>query len=137
MTPTIAYLAEGKLYLKRPAESPALIDSPFVQQMMDRIERSRQRHNWKNDSMGWRMNTAAGFGANAMGGGGAPADVRRVRFSGLTRGQQAGELLYTIDTDHVGGLFVYDVAQQHERRIYHRNQFKAQNLARHGPTSSA
>src|SRR3954464_13854796 len=101
MTPTVAYLAEGKLYVKRPqSEKPALIDSPFVQQMLERAERARQRHGWKNQSMGWRLNTAAGFGAEAMGQMGGPADVRRVRFSGLTRGSSAGELLYALDTDH-------------------------------------
>ena len=36
MTPTVAYLAEGKLYMKRGDAGPKLIDSPFVQSMLDR-----------------------------------------------------------------------------------------------------
>jgi hypothetical protein len=129
MTPTIAYLAEGKLYTKRPDHSPQLIDSPFVQQMLDRVQRTRERHEWKNQGMGWRV--GAGGLAGMMGGGGVPAEVRRVRFSGLTRGGKPGELLYALDTDHVGGLFSYDTAEQYERRLYHRNQFRAANLSRH------
>ena len=129
MTPTIAYLAEGKLFTKRPDAAPQLIDSPFVQQMLERIQRTRERHDWKNQGLGWRVG-AGGFGG-MMAGGGVPAEVRRIRFSGLTRGGRPGELLYALETDHVGGLFSYDTAEQYERRLYHRNQFRAANLARH------
>jgi hypothetical protein len=130
MTPTVAYLAEGKLYMKRGDAAPRLIDSPFVQQMLDRIQRTRERHDWKNQGMAWQMG-AGGFGGFMGGRPNMPAEVRRVRFSGLTRGQNPGELLYALDTDHVGGLFVYDTSQQSERRLYHRNQFRAANLSRH------
>ena len=137
--PTIAYLAEGKLYLKRGDGEPQLIESPFVQQMLDRIERNRQRHGWKDGGgMAWQS-----FGSGGMmpmmglgGMGGMPADVRRVRFSGLTRGTKPGELTYALDTDHVGGLFVYDTAERYERRVYHRNQFRAASLARHPATGT-
>ena len=130
MTPTIAYLAEGKLYMKRGVAAPRLIDSPFVQQMLDRIQRSRERHDWKNQGMAWQVG-AGGFGGFMGGRAMMPAEVRRVRFSGLTRGNKPGELLYALDTDHVGGLFVYDTSAQSERRLYHRNQFRAANLSRH------
>jgi hypothetical protein len=130
MTPTVAYLAEGKLYTKRGDAAPRLIDSPFVQSMLNRIQRSRERHDWKSQGMAWQMG-AGGFGGLMGGRAMAPAETRRVRFSGLTRGQNPGELLYALDTDHVGGLFLYDTAQQSERRLYHRNQFRAANLSRH------
>ena len=130
MTPTIAYLAEGKLYMKRGDAAPRLIDSPFVQQMLDRIQRSRERHDWKSQGTAWQVG-AGGFGGFMGGRGTVPAEVRRVRFSGLTRGNKPGELLYALDTDHVGGLFVYDTSAQSERRLYHRNQFRAANLSRH------
>src|SRR5688500_6672094 len=114
----------------RGAADPRLIDSPFVQSMLDRIQRTRERHDWKNQGMAWQMG-AGGFGGMMGGRATMPAEVRRVRFSGLTRGENPGELLYALDTDHVGGLFVYDTSQQSERRLYHRNQFRAANLARH------
>src|SRR2546423_882489 len=132
MTPTIAYLAEGKLYLKRPDAAPALIDSPFVQQMLERVQRTRQRHDWKNQGMSWGLGGRGMMGMPGM----PPADVRRVNFSGLTRGSAPGELLYAIDTDHVGGLFTFDTAQQNERRLFHRNDFRARTLARHAKTGT-
>jgi hypothetical protein len=123
----IAYLADGKLFLKQGDDPPRLIESPFVQQMLDRVQRSSQRNNWKNSGMGWQFSAAGMMG---MAGAQMP-QMRRVRFSGLTRGTRSGELLYALDTDHVGGLFTYDVAESYERRLYHRNQFRAQSLSRH------
>ena len=127
MTPTIAYLAEGKLYMKPGVAPPKLIDSPFVQQMLDRIQRSRERHDWKSQGMAWQVG-AGGFGGFMGGRPNVPAEVRRVRFSGLTRGNKPGELLYALDTDHVGGLFVYDTSAQSERRLYHRKDRKSTRL---------
>lgn len=131
-TPTIAYLADGKLYLKPPGVEPQLIESPFVQQMLDRIERNRQRHGWKESGgMAWQQFGSRGMLPMGMNVGPVPADVRRIRYSGLTRGTRAGELTYALDTDHVGGLFLFDTAESYERRIYHRNDFRAATLARH------
>lgn len=135
MHPTIAYLAEGKLYLKKPGAEPVPVDSPFVQQMLDRAERGRQRNEWKGGGgMAWNLN-AAGRGPWNMQGF-APADIRHVRFTGVAPGREAGQLLYALDTTNVGGLFEYNTGEQLERRIYHRNQFRSSGLDRHPQTQS-
>ncbi len=54
-----------------------------------------------------------------------------IRFSGVAAGASGAELLYAIDTDFVGGLFQYDLKEGYERRLYHRNQFRASDLSRH------
>jgi hypothetical protein len=59
-----------------------------------------------------------------------PPEVRRVQYTGIARGENAGELLYALDTDHVGGLFSFKLNEQHERRLLHRNQFRCRDLAR-------
>ncbi|HEY2586723.1 MAG TPA: hypothetical protein VGI81_13245 [Tepidisphaeraceae bacterium] len=126
--PAFAYLAEGKLYLKRDGAAPRLIDSPFVQSMLDRVARDRQRNDWKSEGLGWQ------FGAPRMlglrGSGQPPPEVRRVQYTGVARGAMPNELLYALDTDHVGGLFSFDVVDSHERRLFHRNQFRARDLSR-------
>ncbi len=60
MSLVIAYIAEGKLYLKRGEQAPELIESPFVQQMLDRAARARQRHDWKNEGMAWQLGIGGG-----------------------------------------------------------------------------
>ena len=133
-SPKIAYLAEGKLYLHDggPSDAPRLVESPFVQGILDRVERSRERNDWKNQGMGWNVRAGGFMGLPGMGGagpGGAPAETRRVRFTGVAAGG-AGRLLYALDTDHVGGLFCRDLAEDHERRLMHRQQFRARDVTR-------
>ena len=131
-TLTIAYLAEGKLYLKRPDTASELVDSPFVQGILDRIERRRERHEWKDGGL-WQFGLGRGRAGGLPGMQGMPAlaETRRIRFTGVTGGEESGELLYTLDTDHVGGLFSMNLDQKHERRLFHRQQFRAHDVARH------
>jgi hypothetical protein len=122
-----AYLAEGKLYVSREGRAPELVSSPFVQGILDRVSRDRQRNEWKTKGAGWQF--GAGGLRSAMPG--APAaELRRVQYTGISRGQEPGELLYALDTDHVGGLFSFKLDEQYERRLIHRNQFRCRDLAR-------
>jgi hypothetical protein len=131
MTPAIAYVAEGKLYTQRPGEAAKLVDSAFVQTILDRVERNRQRNEWKTEGMAWQVTQAAAAQRGMFGMTGLPAEVRRIRFSGVTAGAGGKDLLYAIDTDYVGGLFHFDLTDGYERRLYHRNQFRASDLAHH------
>ncbi|MDQ3441401.1 MAG: hypothetical protein M3478_13750 [Planctomycetota bacterium] len=124
---SIAYVAEGKLYVRRPGSDPQLIDSPFVQGILDRVERARERNDWKSQGMAW------GFGSQMRGPFGpvdVPAERRRIRFTGVAA-SGTNELLYALDTDHVGGLFRYEVAAGTEQRLFHRQQFRASDLSAH------
>lgn len=125
--PTIAYLAEGKLYLQSPGEKPRLVESTFAQGILDRVNRSRQKNDWKEQSFGWNLNNRR---FNPMGLATAAAETRRIRFTGLTKGQ-SNQLLYALDTDYVGGLFCFDAEENYERRLFHRNQFRAADLCAH------
>jgi hypothetical protein len=140
-SPKIAYLAEGKLYLLdldagagAAAAVPRLVESPFVQGILDRVERGRERHEWKNQGMSWNIRAGGLGGFGGLGGGGGdaalPAETRRIRFTGVTAGAAPGQLLYALDTDHVGGLFCRDLVEDHERRLIHRQQFRARDVAR-------
>lgn len=128
-TPTIAYIAEGKLYTQKTDEQAKLVDSLFVQTILDRVEKNRSRNDWKSQGMAWSFGSRGG--GNPFGMAGAPAEVRRIRFSGVAGGAGAKELLYAIDTDFAGGLFHHDLADASERRLFHRNQFRAADLSRH------
>ena len=51
----VAYLAQGKLYITQLGKDPKLVESAFVQELLDRAERSRERNNWKDDGMAWNL----------------------------------------------------------------------------------
>ena len=134
----VAYLAEGKLYLRdasAPADAAArLIESPFVQQQLDRAAQQRQRHEWKggNDMLWGGMS-----GSGLPGGRADPAadgDARRVRMTALAPGDKPGQVLYALQSGSVGGLFVWDDTDRSERRLFHKNEFAATDLSVH-PTA--
>ena len=107
-------------------QAAALVESAFAQGLVDRAARGRQRNNWKSRGTWWNLNPTR-MVADAE----APADVRRIRITGVTRGGAEGQLLYALDTDTVGGLFEYAPREDQERRVFHRNRFRARDLCRH------
>lgn len=126
--PPIAFLAEGKLFVKRGALAPQLLESPFAQGVLDRAAQSAERHGWRQKEPG---NPFAGnllWGQNQR-----PSDVRKVAITGLTRApaDDAGQILYALDTGAVGGLFTYDLAASAENRLFHKQEFRADDIACH------
>jgi len=104
------------------------IRSTFGQEVMDRALRSQERHAWKfreRDADPFRGQMLWG-NAEAQGGSQLPVHVTAV-----CRGQEPNELLYALETDSIGGLFSYDLAEQEELRIFHRERFQARDLAIH------
>ncbi|HEV8291816.1 MAG TPA: hypothetical protein VGP94_07815 [Tepidisphaeraceae bacterium] len=128
VAPNVAYIAEGKLYTQAPAAPAKLIESPFVQGILDRVERDRERGEWKNQGMAWNFGSQMRMPFGSVG---MPVDRRRIRFSGVTSAGDGKQLLYSLDTDHVGGLFQYELADGFERRLYHRQQLRINDVARH------
>jgi hypothetical protein len=123
----VAFVAQGKLYtVAAPGDEPALVHSPFVQELLDRVERNRDRDQWKSTSMGWNL---GGSMAVRMGGVVPNAEVRQVAFAGAARGREPGQLIYAVHTDHVGAVFDARPHRDDERRIIHRNQFNPRDLA--------
>jgi len=127
-SPAIAYIAEGKLYTQTRDSAAKLIESPFVQGILDRVERDRERGEWKNQGMAWNFGSQMRMPFGPVG---LPVDRRRIRFSGVTSAGDGRQLLYSLDTDHVGGLFQYELADGFERRLYHRQQLRINDIARH------
>src|SRR5690349_8159302 len=89
--PAVAYLAEKKLYIAAAgSEKPALVESHFIEEMLDRRERNRQRHEWRQSGMAWNF--------RGMVPGTAPltsAASRPVRFECVAPARDgSGELIY-------------------------------------------
>lgn len=119
----LAFLAQDKLYLKCDDQPPRLIESPFAQSVIDRGVRDRQRNEWKQQN-------AAGFAPMMWGARRADPTARRIAMTGLAAGPEPHEISYCITIDNVGGIFVYDMRENQERRLLHRNGFRAADLSR-------
>lgn len=136
MSERICIIADHRLLLldsgTAPGRAPQEITSPFAQDLLDRQEQRRQRDDWKQGSAGWNSgNPAAAFGLADMNldqlGQDAPRPIR------FTSAAPAGvdRLLYTLETDAIGGLFAYTPSAREEQRLSHRAEYRVRDLSVH------
>jgi hypothetical protein len=124
--PVVAFVAGGKLYIQDSAGDARLVESAFVQSILSRVEKNRERDSWKSDKLAWQF----GRGASPLGIPQPAAETRRIHFTGVAAGESGKDVHYTIDSDYACGLFHQDLANEFERRMFHRKQFRASDLAR-------
>jgi hypothetical protein len=123
MPPKVAYIAQGKIKIAGGAGEARDVESRFAEQVRERARSMERRHGWKQH----------GRGANFTGGAqlwGADSDPGAIPIAvtGVARGRAPGELLYSLTTDAVGGVFA--VAESgDEQRIYHGTDHRIFHLA--------
>ena len=111
----VAYISEGKLFYKAANTELRQIHSPYVQEMIDKMEKHRERHAWKqNTSFG----VSASGGMRQFDGDAAQVIATSVQFD------ENKNMLYFLKDQVMGGLFSMDMESGLEKRILHR-----QNLA--------
>jgi hypothetical protein len=118
-TKRVAFVANGKLFYADAGEPPREIHSPHVQAAMDRLERSRERHAWKQGTTfsiraggDWREGPAREL----------PLQATSVQFA------PGGRLIYFLRDKAMGGLFEQDLASGQERRLIHRQNLLLDDL---------
>ncbi len=123
---TLAFISGGKLFYQAPGQELRELQSPHVQAAMERMERSRQLHGWKEGTAFARSFT----GRNLRDAGdGVRIQATSAQFAAHDR------LLYFLKDDSVGGLFEYDLTQDTEKRLLHRQNLFLEDL-RLGPDGS-
>ncbi len=116
----LAFISRGKLFLKDGDKAPQEIQSPHVQSMMDRIERSRQRHGWKEGT--------AFESSYISDRSNVPSDQHALNTK-TAQFTPDGKLLYFLGDDHVGGLFEYDFDTGDEKRLIHQQRLQLDDLS--------
>ncbi|MEZ5468262.1 MAG: hypothetical protein R3F18_11520 [Lysobacterales bacterium] len=117
----LAFISMGKMFLHEPDRDPREIQSPHVQTMVDRVERSRQLHGWKQDT------AFANSFANRRSQTGSDDDLP-LRATAL-RFLAPGKVLYFLRDERVGGLFEYALDSGQERRLVHRQNLYFEDLS--------
>ena len=118
---SIAYLSRGKLFLKAVNANTREVHSEYVQQLLDKREKNKRLHGWKQDTS---------FDTSFVGGGTRheTGENLNVEFTGLTFVPGANKLLYFIRDDAFGGLFEHDIATGQELRLVHRQNLEYEDL---------
>ena len=128
MEPTIAYIAQGRLFLKAPGRGEREIQSTFARQFEERQAKSLAIDGWKGRSGVW-----GGMGVQppewSQWAEAGEEQVSRVRFLSVSRGPDPDSIYYMMALDDVVGLFRYDLSEDREHRLMHRHSFPAETLA--------
>jgi hypothetical protein len=127
MSTRIAYIAQGKIHLLEPGRPARLIESKFGQSVLDRASQIQQRNAWKMKGTGARfMSGAALWGGNA-----GDATAIPMAVTGVSCGTQNGELVYSIATDEITGVFALRNDAKEEQRLFHTADFRISQLRAH------
>jgi hypothetical protein len=103
-----AFLSNGMIFYRERGGEVKQVHSPYAQDAMDRRERSRARHSWKE---GTSFNVAASGGHRSF------TDAHRPLMATAAAYEPGGDLLYFLEDEHVGGLFRREADSGNELRV--------------------
>ena len=113
----IAYLADGRLFLKQGAAEPGEIECVFAEKLKERMSKLHQKNDWRHPR-GSPATDALVIGANSE-----PSGNVGTEIVAIAPGENPGDLLYGLNTDDVAGIFLRPVCRNgDERRLIHTNE---------------
>ncbi len=118
----IAYLAQGKLHLRGPGVADT-VESEFGRSLRERAAQIHNRHAWKMQGRGAQFMTGALWPNQA-----ADPGEFRIAITSIAAGRNAGELLYSLETTDVSGIFRVD-SSGIEQRLFHTADFRVRHIA--------
>jgi hypothetical protein len=115
-----AFLSNGNIFFRERGGDVKQLHSDYVQEAMDRRERSRERGAWKK---GTSFKVSAGGGFRDF----EPAEQPIVATSAIY--ETTGDLLYFLKDSSIGGLFRRETATGKELRLLSRQHLNLSDLA--------
>ena len=122
--PSLAYISQGRLHLEREGGGE-ILESPFGRSLRDRAVQIHNRNAWKQQGRGGQSLSRALRMPEER----DPSEIPIVMTS-VARGINPGEMLYTLETDEISGVFTRD-AGGIETRLFHTADFRACHLDAH------
>lgn len=118
----LAYLAQGKLHLQGDNGSHTL-ESAFGRSLRERAAQIQHRHAWKTQGRGAQFMTGALWPQQGR----DPGEFR-IAITSIASGREPGELLYSLETEDISGIFRVD-GNGVEQRLFHTADFRVRHVA--------
>jgi len=100
-----------------------MLESEFGRSLRDRAAQIHQRHAWKTQGRGAQFMSGVLWPVQ-----GGDSAAFRIAITSVTSGRNPGELLYSLETDDVSGIFAVDAAGA-EQRLFHTADFRVRHIA--------
>lgn len=118
----LAFISHGKLFYQAPGQELRELQSPHVRTVMERMERHQQLHGWKEGTAfsGSFAGRDRHLSTDAVG-------IQATSAQFVTHDR----VLYFLKDDSFGGLFEFDLLQDTERRLLHKQYLSLEDLRIH------
>lgn len=114
----VAFISGGKLFYSAEHGEVRQLQSPYIQEVSDRLEKSKERNAWKqNTSFG----IAAGGHVRQFDSDGANIVATSAQF-------YRNSIVYFLKDESMGGLFAYDLTNRIEKRLLHKQNLNLADL---------
>lgn len=116
----IAYIAQGKIHVKRGDSAPRLIESKFGATVRQRSLDMQRKNEWKTQGRGAQFMRGGMWGAQRT-----PSDMR-IAVNGLTR--RGDCFVYSLETADISGLFRLSDDGEEEQRLLHTADYRVREV---------
>ncbi len=125
MHESFLYVSQGKIHLKEPDKPARLIESKFGQSLVDRNSQIQRRNSWKTQGTGAKFMSGRLLWGRQF----EEDEEIPVVVNAISRGAGPGEILYSLSTHEIGGVFSLTGAD--EKRLLHTADFRVGHLTAH------
>ena len=120
---TIAWLAQGKIRIKKGDEVARTVDSAYGNAIREKAVRAQQKHSWKSSG-----GDASPFSAMLWGKSGTTGDIP-LGVTSICGGKEPGELLYSIESGSLCALLQVAGLGAEERRLWNDNRTQIRHVS--------
>lgn len=115
----LAFISKGKLFYCTPNGQLEQLHSPHIQEAVDRTDKRKQLHGWKEDT-----SLGQSFSGNKLR---VDADRQGIQVASAQFVSEQ-RVLYFLKDENFGGLFEYNTESGEERRLLHRQNLRFEDM---------
>lgn len=122
----IIYVAQGRIYFKQTGSPARPLESKFGQSLIDRTNQIQQRNAWKTEGTGARFMSGRTLWAGQEN---KEQEEYPVVVNAVSRGMRPGDVLFSLATQEIGGIFSVNCHSEDEQRLLHTADFRIRQLS--------
>lgn len=121
-SPTIAYLAQGKIRLKTGDALPRTVESTYGNSIREKAVKAAQRHSWKGQG------DSSPFAAAAWGNKAMPTGEVPLLITSLCASKEPGNLIYSLESGSLCALLEVRQLGADEQRLWNDNNTRIRHV---------
>lgn len=123
----VVFLSQGRIRILSPDGNVRTVESRFGSDLREKLLRAQERHSWKGGGTPGALFSGPALWGDSAGDPG----VMPIYITSLASGLDAGQFLYSMESDSMGAVLRVDGLGIEELRLWTNNQQRVERLAMH------